>query len=46
MVQAAEYIYRKLKTENLLEKAFDWRPEAGTNSFPLVSQNVLMIKLS
>ena len=39
LVQAADYIYKKLKEENLLEKAFNWRVESGTRSFPLVSIN-------
>jgi hypothetical protein len=37
MVQAAAYIYRKLKQENLLERAFNWNVAEGTDKFPLVS---------
>ncbi len=37
MVQAAAYIYRKLKQESLLEKAFNWNVAEGTDKFPLVS---------
>ena len=37
MVQAAAYIYRKLMDENLLDRAFNWRPASGTQNFPLVS---------
>ena len=35
-MEAAEYIYKKLKSENLLERAFGWRKEAGTDKFDLV----------
>jgi len=37
MVQAAAYIYRKLKQESLLERAFNWNLAEGTDKFPLVS---------
>jgi hypothetical protein len=37
MVQAAAYIYRKLKQESLLERAFNWNVAEGTDKFPLVS---------
>ena len=36
-MQAAAYIYRKLRQENLLEKAFNWNLAEGTDKFPLVS---------
>jgi len=36
MVQAAEYIHGKLIQENLLERAFNWRKERGTDKFALV----------
>ena len=36
MVQAAEYIYTKLKVENLLTRAFSWNREVGTDKFDLV----------
>jgi len=36
MVQAAEYIHGKLIQENLLEKAFNWRKDRGTDKFALV----------
>ena len=38
MVQAADYIYEKLKEEDLLSLAFNWKKEAGTDKFPLVRQ--------
>ena len=41
MVQAAEYIYKKLREENLLSKAFNWRPEVGTDKYSLVNGSTL-----
>ena len=36
MVQSAEYIYNKLKSEELLELAYNSNTELGTDKFPLV----------
>lgn len=36
MVQAAQYILEKLKSENLIEKALHHAPERGSNDFRLV----------
>jgi hypothetical protein len=36
MVQAAAYIFRKLRQENLLDRAFNWNLAEGTDKFPLV----------
>lgn len=36
MVQCATYIRNKLRSENLLERAFAHRPEKGTSDFQLV----------
>ena len=41
MVQAAAYIYRKLKQEDLLDRAFNWNLAEGTDKFPLVSSEYL-----
>ena len=37
MVQSAEYIYNKLKSEELLSLAHNSRPDLGTAKFPLVT---------
>jgi hypothetical protein len=36
MVNAAAYIYKKVKEEHLLTKAFNWDKDRGTQSFQLV----------
>ena len=36
MVDAAQYIYRKLKDEHLLTKAFTWDRERDTHNFDIV----------
>lgn len=36
MVQAAQYIFEKLKAENLLDRAFHFAPEQGTMDFQIV----------
>ncbi|XP_018331978.1 sn1-specific diacylglycerol lipase alpha isoform X2 [Agrilus planipennis] len=36
MVQAAQYILEKLRSERLLERAFDFKPERGTRDFKVV----------
>ena len=36
MVDAAQYIYRKLKDEHLLTKAFTWDRERDTHNFNIV----------
>lgn len=36
MIQAAVYIFDKLRTDNILEKAFNHAPERGTKEFGLV----------
>ena len=36
MVQSAEYIYNKLKSEELLELAYNTNTDLGTDKFPLV----------
>jgi sn1-specific diacylglycerol lipase len=36
MVNAAGYIYKKVKDEHLLTKAFNWDKERGTQNFQLV----------
>ena len=41
MVQAADYIYKKLKEEDLLSLAFNWKKEAGTDKFPLVRKGTV-----
>ena len=33
MVNAAAYIYKKVKEEHLLTKAFNWDKERGTHNF-------------
>lgn len=37
MVQAAQYIYQKLRTEDIIEKALNYNPERGTRDFQLVT---------
>ena len=36
MVNAAAYIYKKVKEEHLLTKAFNWDKDRGTQNFQLV----------
>ena len=36
MVQSAEYIYNKIKSEDLLGLAYNSRPDLGTTKYPLV----------
>ena len=36
MVQSAEYIYNKIKSEDLLGLAYNSRPELGTTKYPVV----------
>ena len=36
MADAALYIYKKLKEDHLLTKAFNWDPERGTQDFEIV----------
>ena len=36
MVQAAQYILEKLRSENLLERAFNHAPEKGSRDFKLI----------
>lgn len=37
MVQAAQYIYDKLRSENIIERAFNHNPDRGTREFKLVT---------
>ena len=36
MADAALYIYKKLKEDHLLTKAFNWDPDRGTQDFEIV----------
>lgn len=36
MVDAASYIYKKVKDEHLLTKAFNWDKDRGTDTFNIV----------
>ena len=36
MADAASYIYKKLKEDHLLTKAFNWDPDRGTADFDIV----------
>lgn len=37
MVQAAQYIYDKLRSEDIIERALNHNPERGTRDFQLVT---------